>query len=319
MANKIIDFNCHLGDVTHTNQCVTFKTEEALQVSIVDLWDRDKAADLYQDFAESYYEGTLRDGNKEQNDKVVEAALRRSHLNTLKKVQGNMDEYTISYSVLLPITPNMFFEEYKVVSMMDSRFIPFTSPVFSLNNIGTWKKVLQDIFTGGAKGVNINPALQNISLKDKKVINVMRALEETDVPVVIYTGDGPCYRESDPYPTNPSYSKVECFIDLAKRFTNVKIVAAHAGGINGLGEEDKLAQTCKDMPNVYVDTALRSSKQIRKLVNLFGADRVLFGTNNPFGDYKASVNNVIKAFEDDEVTLNKVLYENAAKLLQIRE
>lgn len=85
---------------THTYQCVTFKTEEALRESIVDQWDKDKATDPYKDFADRYYEGTLRDGSKEQNNKVVEAAFRRSHLNTLKKVQQQVEEFNYCFYLI---------------------------------------------------------------------------------------------------------------------------------------------------------------------------------------------------------------------------
>lgn len=62
-----------------------------------------------------------------------------------------------------------------------------------------------------------------------------------------------------------------------------------------------------------------SAELMQKGVQYIGEDKILFGTDYPFGTFKYSIQEVKRAFADDERIMNKVFYENAAKILHLSD
>jgi len=65
----------------------------------------------------------------------------------------------------------------------------------------------------------------------------------------------------------------------------VKVIIPHMGLLNG-GYGAFVKKGIWDNPNVYADTALASSNDIKDYIENFGYDRILFGSDFPFGDPK---------------------------------
>ena len=63
----------------------------------------------------------------------------------------------------------------------------------------------------------------------------------------------------------------------------VKVIIPHLGLLNG-GYHAFVEKGIWDNPNVYADTALSSSRDIKDYIENFGHDRILFGSDFPFGD-----------------------------------
>jgi len=111
-------------------------------------------------------------------------------------------------------------------------------------------------------------------------------------------------------------------------------VAAHMGSWMLWDDVEQLA----DIPNVYIDTAfslgsivpkdndsfyaendnsLLNNEQFCHLVRKFGADRVLFGSDNPWDGQKEAVNKVKNSGLNTE-ELEKIFCKNACRLLEIK-
>lgn len=73
------------------------------------------------------------------------------------------------------------------------------------------------------------------------------------------------------------------------------------------------------LDNVYTDTTFCSAELIKKGVELLGEDKLLFGTDYPFGSFKYGILEVKKALADNPQALEKVFYHNAAKLLKLED
>ena len=54
---------------------------------------------------------------------------------------------------------------------------------------------------------------------------------------------------------------------------------------------------------------------MKELTELMGEDKILFGTDYPFGEVEASIAQCKKAFSGKEDVADKVFYRNAAALL----
>ena len=57
--------------------------------------------------------------------------------------------------------------------------------------------------------------------------------------------------------------------------------------------------------------------EIELMIELFGRERIMFGTDYPFGSYKRQVEQVMIATEGDPKLRNLVFLENANRLLHI--
>ncbi|HZY23499.1 MAG TPA: amidohydrolase family protein, partial [Beijerinckiaceae bacterium] len=119
------------------------------------------------------------------------------------------------------------------------------------------------------------------------------------------------------------------FDGVLERHPNLKILAVHGGGYLGAywGRIDHAwgaRSDCRaDLPNpptsylkkVYFDTVVFTPGQLRALVDTFGADHVLMGTDYPFDMMDSDpVGHVISAGFDD-ATAAKIVGGNAKRLL----
>ncbi len=110
------------------------------------------------------------------------------------------------------------------------------------------------------------------------------------------------------------HSDPACFARLLDRFPNLTVVLAHMGGWQQWDEvERRLAGR-----EVYLDTAFSmtylGAPRFCRLVEVFGAERVLFGSDGPWGDVTSEVARLRgMPLPDDD--LEAILWRNAARLL----
>jgi predicted TIM-barrel fold metal-dependent hydrolase len=102
-------------------------------------------------------------------------------------------------------------------------------------------------------------------------------------------------------------------LDLVRQINQrTTVIIPHFGGLNGGYEELKRAGLFKN-PTVFVDTALASSLEIADFAKSYGAERVLFGSDFPFGDPAYERYKVEQVFSGED--LEKVLAQNLLQLL----
>ena len=79
---------------------------------------------------------------------------------------------------------------------------------------------------------------------------------------------------------------------INKLAIGVKVIIPHLGLLNG-GYHAFVENGIWDNPNVYADTALASRYKIEDYVDNFGYDRILFGSDFPFGDPKEELSKIL--------------------------
>jgi aminocarboxymuconate-semialdehyde decarboxylase len=111
----------------------------------------------------------------------------------------------------------------------------------------------------------------------------------------------------------------------ADRYPDARILLAHGGGVlpalrGRLGHEAQVHQTGIDVRaairRFYVDTVVHDVEVLRGLVELFGADHVLLGSDYPFDmgvQLPAAIVRALQLSADDEAA---ILGGNAQRLLQ---
>ncbi len=91
------------------------------------------------------------------------------------------------------------------------------------------------------------------------------------------------------------------------------VIIPHMGGLNGGYHRLQKAGLFEE-PSIYADTALASSREISDFAGLYGTDRLLFGSDFPFGEPSRERFKVEKLFEGEE--LEQLFSGNLQRLLK---
>lgn len=248
---------------------------------------------------------------------------------TLNGLLNSMKNCGVDLSVVLPVAT----APRQVVKIND--FAAKTTEKFSAQGIiyfgcihpdfEDYRAELSRVKNLGLNGIKIHPIYQGVNLDDKKFLQILYRAAELDLIVITHAG------LDIGFP-----GVVNCSPKMARRVVeeigDFKFVLAHMGGWKNWDEVlVELAGT-----NIFVDTAfsigkiparsdfiwneedlkLLSENEFLKLVEVFGADRILFGTDSPWDSQKTSIE-FIKNLPISELDKNKILGGNSEKLLGV--
>ncbi len=188
-----------------------------------------------------------------------------------------------------------------VAQQYPDRFIGFATMHPDFENIGA---EIDRAVSLGLKGIKIHPDFQQFYVDSKNACRIYEAAEGR-LPILIHMGD---FRYQ--------YSKPARIASVLDRFPKLDVVGAHFGGWS---EWDSAAQELQGK-RMYVDTSsslyAMPPRRARELIDLFGVDHVLFGTDYPMWDPGEELERIDKiGLKADE--LEKIMYLNAKRLLKL--
>jgi predicted TIM-barrel fold metal-dependent hydrolase len=93
-----------------------------------------------------------------------------------------------------------------------------------------------------------------------------------------------------------------------------RVIIPHLGLLNG-GYQAFVRNGIWDDPNVYADTALASPHDISDYISNFGHDRLLFGSDFPFGDPKEELLKILNPRIPQE-NKDMIMGKNIQRLLK---
>lgn len=133
----------------------------------------------------------------------------------------------------------------------------------------------------GLYGVKLHPDYQEFFIGDEAALPIYEEAQRLGLPVAFHTG-------RDPLSPNLIHCPSDVLGKIAELFPRLTIIAAHMGGM----ETPQLAaRHLAGKRNVYFDTAFAShfldAGAFRELVELHGAERVLFATDCPWSTLPA--------------------------------
>ena len=191
----------------------------------------------------------------------------------------------------------------KEVELFPDRFIGFGSLHPDSENL---QEDVEHLVELGLKGVKLHPDIQNFKVDDTKVIKIFEICNKKNLPVLLHTGDSR-YDNSNP-------DRVE---KILKKFPDLTIIGAHFGGWSVW---DTAPQLLFKYKNFYVDTCSSfyalSKEKAKEIIDLYGADRVIFGTDFPMWKQKDELEFLFD-LGLSESELKNILYNNLANLLNI--
>ena len=188
-----------------------------------------------------------------------------------------------------------------------------------------WKEELSRIASLGLKGIKLHPVYQNVDFDDPRYLRILDRAGELGLIVITHAGLDIGY---------PGVERCtpEMVLNAVKQVGAVKLVLAHMGGWRQWGKVEELLVG----QSVWIDTSFSAGNitplddgyyspddlpmldetDFLRMIRKFGTDRVLFGTDSPWSDQKASLDLIATLpLEKDE--RNAILGGNARRLLQL--
>lgn len=144
----------------------------------------------------------------------------------------------------------------------------------------------------GFAGIKIHPDWQGIYLDEPRAVYLVREALAADLIVLIHAGYDGAFPDSDYCTPLHSLKLLEQLEDPGP--APRKLILAHSGGHLQQDEVEKYLLGA----NVYFDISLSQmylpDSSFVKMVKEQGSDRLLFGTDSPYGDQMASVEAIKK-------------------------
>lgn len=186
----------------------------------------------------------------------------------------------------------------------DSFFIPFGSinPNHHKNPFYEWEKD----FDAGIKGYKFYPADHDFNPFTPDMMSIYEKCEENGQPVMFHTG------LTAQKNTEQKFIRPEEYKILANSFSELKLIFAHGGKPDWY---DQAVEMAVEYENVYLDTALVSSEDVKEWLGHDGnvQDKILFGSDLPVcGAYSRVCESYLNSNIESNI-LEKILYANAER------
>ena len=306
MDEKIIDMHIHLGNILYPGGGELIEKKgvcKDIKFDIITISEKMLHFDL---------------GDKSMENKLfgkwITLAERARNLTaTRENMRRSMDATGVVANAVMPIPPYVNFSDLAVAAEKDTGILPFTGIDFSQSPDVIASRLAADV-AAGAKGLKLHPIIQKEKLTSSKTFSAIESFIQYGLPVLCHCGMSSYYPKNEHYLEEPSYGEIFYFRDLARAFPGVSFIVGHAG----LYEVKDVLNLLHPYKNVFIEISFQSPKTIRSLIKTFGPDKILYGTDWPWGDRLTAVKCVRHACGTDRALARRIFYENAAELLCLK-
>ena len=156
----------------------------------------------------------------------------------------------------------------------------------------------------GLRGMKIHPDTQYVNADDPRMMEIYAMLEGRG-GLILHAGD---YRYD--------YSHPRRIKNICRTFPNLKVNAAHFGGwsVPDLAVEYMEDETCfMDCSSSFFILGRRRAKE---LINLYGADRILFGSDFPMWSPVAELE-FLRSLELTDAQMEQICWRNAERFVEM--
>jgi len=189
-----------------------------------------------------------------------------------------------------------------------------------------WRAELARLARSGVKGVKLHPVYQGVRFDDARYLRILDRCAELGLIVTVHAGRDVGLPDAD-------LVSPRMIADAVRQTDGVTLICAHMGGWRQWDDVERLLTDT----GVYLDTAfslgaltpngdgycrspeelaLLSPEAFVRLVRVFGAERVLFGTDSPWGDQSKDLQQ-LRALPLTAAEQAAILGGNAMRLLKL--
>jgi len=192
-------------------------------------------------------------------------------------------------------------EEVIEASKITNAYIPFA---WLSHKIPDASEKLEDYVRRGFKGLKLHPVLGHHSLLDSRLEPLLDKAAHLKIPIMIHTGWRP-------------KGSVKDVGKLAEIYPDAKFINAHMKEDWGVNPRKSHIKVALEHDNIWLETSYSEHRRrIAEAVDVLGSDRIVFGSDHPYGNISEEMNKIRFApiSERDKV---KILGENALELLNL--
>lgn len=226
---------------------------------------------------------------------------------TVDSLLASMDRAGISSSVICSIaTRPAQFEPILdwSIAIQSPRLIPLPSIHPDDPDVVAKVFTLKD---KGFSGIKMHPYYQDFFLDENRLNPLYQALSETGLMLVVHCGYDiafPRIRRADPAQ----------ILTVQKRFPHLRLITTHFGGWDNWHEVEEMLIGKEIFMEISFSLAYLPPEQAVRMLNNHPADYLLFGSDSPWDDQLRAIQR-LKALHLNEERLNRILAQNAARLL----
>ena len=158
----------------------------------------------------------------------------------------------------------------------------------------------------GLRYWKVHPMCHVFAADDEVMDPVMACAGEADVPVWFHSSYGPG-------------TEVGRIANLARRFPETQVILGHAGvtDLEGRASSAQAAAAAGELANVWIDLSDCRMESMQRMIEDGPADRLMLASDDPFGSLERQMGQVRRIVGSDKASLEKIMGENAARLLKI--
>lgn len=130
------------------------------------------------------------------------------------------------------------------------------------------------------------------TLKSEKLPEFVRSVSELDIPLI--------------FEEELEFTRI-----FVEKFPDVKLIVPHLGLLGG--NPVSFLREFRNRENVYFDTSLASQGTIKRFLDELGDDRVIFGSDVPFGVMESEAEK-IKNLDVDKKVKRRLFHRNIEKI-----
>lgn len=180
--------------------------------------------------------------------------------------------------------------------------------------------ILKELKENGIKGIKLHPVYQNVSVDSKEFIDTINLCFKYGFIVTIHAGKDPGYPGND-------MASSKRIVQMLNKIDKGTLILAHMGGFK---ESEYVYEHICGL-DVYLDTAFEvfeikytngekepfiDKDLYYKMIKKHGSDKILFGTDLPWQEFKDIYNDFSELDLTDEERDN-ILYKNALRILDV--
>ena len=300
------------------------------------IWTREHLPESWWKMYSTFFATYITDSEFSGTPEEIEAGLFAKSYDPIgEDCLRTMDEAGIDQAVLCPIDgvcvlgePPKPIEEQnrelaEIARRHPDRYMFFCS--IDPRRPGAVAFVEQAVEEWGAKGFKLHPNMGGLYPWDEAAYPIYAKLESWGLPLLAHTG--PMFE-----PLEPKFSHPKELDRVLADFPNLTVIAAHLG----VGWWRELIEVAQRRPNLVTDFSAfqheaaqnydRFCHVLRRCLDGFGADRVLFGCDGPVWTLWYSRKwwvDLVRALPErseagirfTQAEVNAMLYQNAERLL----
>lgn len=186
-------------------------------------------------------------------------------------------------------------------SQANARLIPFGTVHAAMDGL---TDEVERLFALGIKGIKMHPDSQQFPIDDPRLFPMYEAVKGR-IPIMLHMGD-PRY----------SYSHPMRLRRLLKLFPDLDVIAAHLGGYGMQETAREYLQDTSCVMDISSSVRFLEPGAAEKYINLYGAERIAFGSDYPMFDPLEEVNHFLQ-FKLTDDQKEQIAHKTAERILKL--